>query len=135
MTSEVTHSKKINETGINKNKPPRFDQDVQEKPHDDGEKNKSSSIRERTTQPVKNHNNPLFFQTGSKDLAARSLIYVLEADNGVLTEREIANEFSDEHLMELKSKSNNDEPWIQFHRVNIKNSSRLEGLIKCSDLV
>ncbi|GJR50323.1 reverse transcriptase domain-containing protein [Tanacetum coccineum] len=29
----------------------------------------------------------------------------------VLTEREIANEFSDEHLMVLKSKSNNDEPW------------------------
>ena len=29
-------------------------------------------------------------------------------------------------------------PWagrIQFHRLNIKNDSRLEGLIKCSDLV
>ncbi|GJX29156.1 hypothetical protein Tco_0237235 [Tanacetum coccineum] len=52
MTSEATHSKEINETGINKNEPPRFEQDVQEKPHDDGEKNKSSSIRERTTQPL-----------------------------------------------------------------------------------
>ncbi|GKC32739.1 hypothetical protein Tco_1040033, partial [Tanacetum coccineum] len=52
MTSEATHSKKIHETGINKNEPPRFEQDVQEKPHDDGEKNKSSSIRERTTQPL-----------------------------------------------------------------------------------
>ncbi|GKE18805.1 reverse transcriptase domain-containing protein, partial [Tanacetum coccineum] len=40
------------ETGINKNKPPRFEQDVQENPHDDGKKNKSSSIRERTTQPL-----------------------------------------------------------------------------------
>nr|GEW26136.1 hypothetical protein [Tanacetum cinerariifolium] len=29
----------------------------------------------------------------------------------VLTEREITDEFSDEHLMALKSKSNNDEPW------------------------
>ncbi|GJZ53662.1 reverse transcriptase domain-containing protein [Tanacetum coccineum] len=29
----------------------------------------------------------------------------------VLTKREIADEFSDEHLMTLKSKSNNDEPW------------------------
>ncbi|GJV00887.1 hypothetical protein Tco_1330157 [Tanacetum coccineum] len=29
----------------------------------------------------------------------------------VLTEREIADKFSDVHLMELKSKSNNDEPW------------------------
>ncbi|GJV77048.1 reverse transcriptase domain-containing protein [Tanacetum coccineum] len=30
----------------------------------------------------------------------------------VLTEREIADEFSDKHLMALKSKSNNDEPWF-----------------------
>ncbi|GJT62692.1 reverse transcriptase domain-containing protein [Tanacetum coccineum] len=52
MTSEATRSKEINETGINKNEPPRFEQDVQEKPHDDGVKNKSSSIRERTTQPL-----------------------------------------------------------------------------------
>ncbi|GKE36370.1 hypothetical protein Tco_1459775 [Tanacetum coccineum] len=52
MTSEATNSKKINETGINKNEPPRFEQDVQEKPHDDGVENKSSSIRERTTQPL-----------------------------------------------------------------------------------
>ncbi|GJX23167.1 reverse transcriptase domain-containing protein [Tanacetum coccineum] len=52
MTSEATGSKEINETRINKNEPPRFEQDVQEKPHDDGEKNKSLSIRERTTQPL-----------------------------------------------------------------------------------
>ncbi|GJV32356.1 hypothetical protein Tco_1392756 [Tanacetum coccineum] len=52
MTSEATHSKEINETRINKNEQPRFEQDMQEKLHDDGEKNKSSSIRERTTQPL-----------------------------------------------------------------------------------
>nr|GEZ27523.1 reverse transcriptase domain-containing protein [Tanacetum cinerariifolium] len=52
MTSEVTRSKEINETKINKNEPPRFEQDVQEKPHNDGKKNKSSSIHERTTQPL-----------------------------------------------------------------------------------
>ncbi|GKB95953.1 hypothetical protein Tco_0982090 [Tanacetum coccineum] len=52
MTSETTRSKKINETGINKNEPPRFEQDVQEKPHDDGVENKSSSIPERTNQPL-----------------------------------------------------------------------------------
>ncbi|GJV47484.1 hypothetical protein Tco_1437696 [Tanacetum coccineum] len=52
MTSEVTRSKEINETGINKNEPPRFEQDVLEKPHDDGEENKSSSIPERTNQPL-----------------------------------------------------------------------------------
>ncbi|KAJ0538891.1 putative UDP-glucuronate decarboxylase [Helianthus annuus] len=36
------------------------------------------------------------------------------------------------HLLEPDSL-----PWaghIQFHRINIKNDSRLEGLIKCSDL-
>ncbi|GKB46397.1 putative ribonuclease H-like domain-containing protein, partial [Tanacetum coccineum] len=52
MTSEATRSKEINETGINMNEPPRFEQDMPKKPHDDGEKNKSSSIRERTTQPL-----------------------------------------------------------------------------------
>ncbi|GJZ52469.1 reverse transcriptase domain-containing protein [Tanacetum coccineum] len=52
MTSEVTCSKEINETGINENEPPRFEQDVQEKAHDDGVENKSSSICERTTQPL-----------------------------------------------------------------------------------
>nr|GEV96389.1 hypothetical protein [Tanacetum cinerariifolium] len=35
MKSEVTRSKEINETGINKNEPPRFEQDVHEKPHND----------------------------------------------------------------------------------------------------
>ncbi|GKB53325.1 hypothetical protein Tco_0904078 [Tanacetum coccineum] len=48
----MTTSKEIKEIGINKNKPPRFEQDVQEKPHDDGVENKSSSINEKTTQPL-----------------------------------------------------------------------------------
>ncbi|GJV58498.1 hypothetical protein Tco_1459503 [Tanacetum coccineum] len=52
MTSEATPSKEVNEIGINKNEPPRFEQDVQEKLHDDDVKNKSSSIPERTTQPL-----------------------------------------------------------------------------------
>ncbi|GJU41074.1 reverse transcriptase domain-containing protein [Tanacetum coccineum] len=52
MTSEATPSKEINEIGINKNEPSIFEQDVQEKPHDDGVENKSSSIPERTTQPL-----------------------------------------------------------------------------------
>ncbi|GKA87296.1 DNA-directed DNA polymerase [Tanacetum coccineum] len=52
MTSEATPSKEINESGINKNEPPRFEQDVQEKLYDDGAENKSSSIPERTTQPL-----------------------------------------------------------------------------------
>ncbi|GKC82150.1 reverse transcriptase domain-containing protein [Tanacetum coccineum] len=44
MTSKATRSKEINETGINKNEPPRFEQDVQEKPHDDGVENKSLTL-------------------------------------------------------------------------------------------
>ncbi|GKA56724.1 reverse transcriptase domain-containing protein [Tanacetum coccineum] len=52
MTSEATRSKEINKTRINKNKPHRFEQDVREKPHDDGVENKSLSIPERTTQPL-----------------------------------------------------------------------------------
>ncbi|GJV43640.1 hypothetical protein Tco_1428176 [Tanacetum coccineum] len=52
MTSKATRSKEINETGININEPPGFEQDVQEKPNDDGVENKSSSIPERTTQPL-----------------------------------------------------------------------------------
>nr|GEY97716.1 ribonuclease H-like domain, Gag-pre-integrase domain protein [Tanacetum cinerariifolium] len=52
MTAEATPSKEINETGINKNEPPRFEQDVQKKPHDVGVKNISLSIPERTTKPL-----------------------------------------------------------------------------------
>nr|GFD61532.1 hypothetical protein [Tanacetum cinerariifolium] len=52
MTFEATHSKEINETGLKKNEPPIFKQDVQEKPNDDGVEIKSSSIPERTTQPL-----------------------------------------------------------------------------------
>ncbi|GJR54761.1 reverse transcriptase domain-containing protein [Tanacetum coccineum] len=204
ITSEATRSKEINEIGINENEPPRFEQDVQEKPHDDGEKNKSSSIRERTTQPlVKPQQSSVPFpnrvrkekeealqrnflenlkqldinipfiealmqipkyakylkilltnksrleeacmettnercstvllnELPSKEKDPRNFTIpcqVLEkhkeaedlaTDHSsrlenphmeVLTEREIADKFSDEHLMALKSKSNNDEPW------------------------
>ncbi|GJX46103.1 putative reverse transcriptase domain-containing protein [Tanacetum coccineum] len=52
MTFEATSSKEINETRINKNEPLRFEQDVQEKPHDDGVENKSSSIPEKAAHPL-----------------------------------------------------------------------------------
>ncbi|GJV95169.1 reverse transcriptase domain-containing protein [Tanacetum coccineum] len=47
----------------------------------------------------------------TKDLAVDHSSRLENPHMEVLTEREIANEFSDEHLMVLKSKSNNDEPW------------------------
>nr|GEZ67360.1 hypothetical protein [Tanacetum cinerariifolium] len=49
MTSEATPGKEVNETGINKNEPPRFEQDVQKKPHDNVMENRSLSISERAT--------------------------------------------------------------------------------------
>ncbi|GKC16296.1 hypothetical protein Tco_1013078 [Tanacetum coccineum] len=204
MTSEASHSKKFNETGFNKNEPPKFEQDVQENPHDDGVENKSSSIRERTTQPlVKSQQsfvpfpNPVrkekeealqqFFLENLKqldinipfiealvqipryakylknlrmnksrfeeactetmnkrcstvlvnelpskekelrcftthcqvlekhkeieDLAADHLYRFQNPHMEELTEREIADKLSDKHLLMLKSKFNNDEPW------------------------
>ncbi|GKD64529.1 reverse transcriptase domain-containing protein [Tanacetum coccineum] len=176
MTFKATRKKEINETGINKNKPLRFEQYVQEKPYDDGEKNKSSSIRERTTQPLnlkqldinipfikalvkmpkyakylkslltnKSKHKEAYTETmnercsavllnkvplkekyptsftipcqvlekhkEAEDLAAYYLSTLENPHMEVLTEREIADKFSDEHLMALKSKSNNDEPY------------------------
>ncbi|GJS16783.1 hypothetical protein Tco_0411255 [Tanacetum coccineum] len=52
MTSEATPSKDIKETGINKNEPLMFKQDVLKKMHDVGVEHKSLSIPERTTQPL-----------------------------------------------------------------------------------
>ncbi|GJR56569.1 reverse transcriptase domain-containing protein [Tanacetum coccineum] len=204
MTSEVTRSKEINETGINKNEPPRFEQDVQEKPHDDGVENKSSSIPERTTRPLvkpqqssipfpnqvrkekeevlqckflenlkqldinipfieallqipkyveylkslltnksrleeactettnercsavllnelpSKEKDPRNFTTPcqvfekhkeAEDLAVDHLSRFENPHMEVLTKREIADKLSDENLMVLKPKSNNDEPW------------------------
>ncbi|GKC40671.1 reverse transcriptase domain-containing protein, partial [Tanacetum coccineum] len=74
MTSEATRSKEIKETRINKNKPPRFEQDMQEKSHDDGVENKSSSIPERTTQPLLGLGEPTSTRM-SLELADRSIQY------------------------------------------------------------
>ncbi|GJT25534.1 reverse transcriptase domain-containing protein [Tanacetum coccineum] len=87
MKFEANRSKKINETGIKKNEPPRFEQDMPEKPQDDGVENKSS-----------------------KDLVADHSSRLENPHMEVLAERKIADESSNEHLMALKSNSNNDEP-------------------------
>ncbi|GJR82022.1 reverse transcriptase domain-containing protein [Tanacetum coccineum] len=47
----------------------------------------------------------------TEDLAAYHSSRLENPHMEVLTEREIANEFSDEHLMVLKSKSKDNEPW------------------------
>ncbi|GJW06034.1 reverse transcriptase domain-containing protein [Tanacetum coccineum] len=114
MTSKVTRGKEINETKNNKSDPPRFEQNVPEKPHNDGEKNKSSSIRERTTQPlVKPQQSSIPFPNRkhkeAKILAANHLFENSHME--VLIEKEIADKFFDKHLMVLKSKFNDDEPW------------------------
>ncbi|GKB42076.1 reverse transcriptase domain-containing protein [Tanacetum coccineum] len=194
---------KLESTRINKKEPPRFEQDVQEKPHDVVE-NKSSSIPRRTNQPlVKPQQSSIPFPNRvrkekeealqrnflenlkqldinipfiealvqipkyakylkslltnkskleeactetmnercsavllnklplkekdptsftipcqvlekhkeTEDLAADHSSRLENLHMEVLTEREIADKFSDEHLMALKSKSNNNEPW------------------------
>ncbi|GJT00253.1 retrovirus-related pol polyprotein from transposon TNT 1-94 [Tanacetum coccineum] len=179
MTSKATRSKEINETGINKNEPPRFEH-VQEKPHDDSVENKSFSIPEKAAHPlVKSQQssipfpnrvrkekeealqqiflenskqldiNILFIEAllqipkyakylkslltnksrleeacteikkmkvlekhkEAEDLAADHISRFESPHIEVLTEREIADKFSDEHLMVLKSKFKDDEPW------------------------
>ncbi|GKC60763.1 reverse transcriptase domain-containing protein [Tanacetum coccineum] len=156
MTSEATRSKEINESGISKNKPPRFEQDVREKPHDDDEKNKSltlvqipkyakylksllmnkSRLKEACTEIMNERcstvllnelpskqNDPMSFTTLCQVLKKPKEAEYLVADHSsrfqkphmeVLTEREIADKFFDQHLIELKSKSNNDESWYAY---------------------
>ncbi|GJV65201.1 reverse transcriptase domain-containing protein [Tanacetum coccineum] len=48
---------------------------------------------------------------GAKNLAADHLSRPENPNMGMLTEREIADEFPDEHLMALKITPDNDEPW------------------------
>ncbi|GJY47813.1 hypothetical protein Tco_0437769 [Tanacetum coccineum] len=197
MTSEVIRSKEINETRINKNEPPRFEQDVQEKPHDDGVENKSSSIPERTTQilvkpqqssiPFPNQvrkekeealqrkflenlkqlninilfieallqipkyakylksllmnksrleeactettnercSNVLLNELPSKEKDPRSFTTLCQVLEKHKEAGEIADKFFDEHLMVLKSKFNNDEPWFGVPKALI--SDRVYG--------
>nr|GFA01736.1 hypothetical protein [Tanacetum cinerariifolium] len=115
MTSEATRSKEINETEINKNKPPRFEEDVKESrmmmvlscpAQQTAIKRKRKRPRSFTTpcQVLEKHKE-------AEDLAADHLSRFENPHIKVLTEREIADKFSNEHLMVLKSKFNNDEPW------------------------
>ncbi|GJU17573.1 reverse transcriptase domain-containing protein [Tanacetum coccineum] len=152
MTSEATRSKKNKETRINKNEPLRFEQDIQEKPHDDGVEYKSltlvqipkyakylkslltnkSKLEEACTETMKERclavlldelplkeKDPGSFtipcqvlkkHKETEDLVADHSSWLENPHMKVLIEREIANDFFEEHLMALKSKSNNDEP-------------------------
>ncbi|GKC61146.1 reverse transcriptase domain-containing protein [Tanacetum coccineum] len=128
MTSEAILSKEINENGINENEPPRFKQDVQEKPHDDGEKKnlqvfvkgllnhwclaQRTAIKEKDIGSFTISCQVLEKHKETKELAADYSSRLENPHMEVLTEREIADEFFDEHLMALKSKSTNDEPWF-----------------------
>ncbi|GKA75229.1 hypothetical protein Tco_0781607 [Tanacetum coccineum] len=127
MTSEATRSKEINETGINKNEPPIFEQDVQEKPLEEA---CTEIMNERCSAVLLNklplkEKDPRSFTIPCQVLEKHKEAKILAANHlfenphmEVLTEREIANKFSDEHLMVLKSKFNNDEPWLPIRRFN-----------------
>ncbi|GKD53448.1 reverse transcriptase domain-containing protein [Tanacetum coccineum] len=49
---------------------------------------------------------------GAENLAADHLSRLENPNMGILTEKEIADEFPDEHLMVLKTTPDNDEPWL-----------------------
>ncbi|GJV49122.1 reverse transcriptase domain-containing protein [Tanacetum coccineum] len=49
---------------------------------------------------------------GADNLAADHLSRLENPNIGILTEKEIVDEFLDEHRMVLKTTSNNDEPWL-----------------------
>ncbi|GJV28435.1 reverse transcriptase domain-containing protein [Tanacetum coccineum] len=49
---------------------------------------------------------------GAENLAADHLSRLENPNMGIVTEKEIANEFPDEHLMVLKTAPNDDEPWL-----------------------
>ncbi|GKC67220.1 reverse transcriptase domain-containing protein [Tanacetum coccineum] len=51
------------------------------------------------------------YGVGSENLAADHLSRLENPNLGAFTEKEIADEFFDEHLMILKAKLNDDEPW------------------------
>ncbi|GKC51700.1 reverse transcriptase domain-containing protein, partial [Tanacetum coccineum] len=54
---------------------------------------------------------------GAENLAAYHLSRLENPDLGVLTEKEIVDEFLDEHLMILKAKLNDNEPWLCLDNV------------------
>nr|GEZ01096.1 hypothetical protein [Tanacetum cinerariifolium] len=78
---KMTSSNEINETRITKNEPPRFEQDVQEKPHDDGVENKSSSIPEKTTQPLTFEKRKRFFSQVKTYFSEEPYAFKLCMDN------------------------------------------------------
>nr|GEZ08844.1 hypothetical protein [Tanacetum cinerariifolium] len=94
VTSETSPSKEINETGINKNDLPDLNKMC-----------RKSRMMSFTIpfQVLEKHKE-------AEDLAADHLSRFKNPHMEVLTEREIAHIFFDEHLMVLKSKFNNDEP-------------------------
>ncbi|GKB69927.1 reverse transcriptase domain-containing protein [Tanacetum coccineum] len=71
---------------------------------------------------------------GAENLAADHLSRLKNPDLGVFTEEEIADKFSDEHLMMLKAKPNDDEPWLcpdNIIRRCVAGSEILEILAHC----
>ncbi|GKA21498.1 hypothetical protein Tco_0701487, partial [Tanacetum coccineum] len=92
---------------INKNKPPRFEQDVQEKPHDDGVENKSSSIPERTTQPLTQADSFAFVHELKQEMHA-DLKYVESLEDEIDELESDKAEFSNMYDMLLQECVSND---------------------------
>ncbi|GJY60154.1 reverse transcriptase domain-containing protein [Tanacetum coccineum] len=112
MMSEAAPSKEINEIGINKNEPPRLEEACTVTMNE-----KCSAVllnelpsKEKDPRSFTIPCQVLQKHKEAEDLVADHLSRFENPHMEVLTEREIADKFSDEHLMVLKSKFNNDEP-------------------------
>ncbi|GJY10496.1 hypothetical protein Tco_0378681 [Tanacetum coccineum] len=113
MMSKAAPSKEINEIGINKNEPPRLEEACTVTI------NKKCSAVLLNELPSK-EKDPRSFTVPcqvlekhkeAEDLAADHLSRFENSHMEVLIEKEIADKFFDKHLMVLKSKFNDDEPW------------------------
>ncbi|GKE24163.1 reverse transcriptase domain-containing protein [Tanacetum coccineum] len=118
MTSEATHTKEINKTGINKTEPLRFEQDVLEEACTEIMNERCSAVllnklpsKEKDPRSFTTPCQVLEKHKEAEDLVVDHLSRFENPHMEVLTEREIADKFFDEHLMVLNSKFNNDEPW------------------------
>ncbi|GJT45553.1 VIER F-box protein 2 [Tanacetum coccineum] len=69
-----------------------------------------TSLEKKSTKLVKHQSSGIL--CGAENLAADHLSRLENPYLGVFTEEEIANKFPDEHLMMLKAKPNDDEPWL-----------------------
>ncbi|GJR61757.1 hypothetical protein Tco_1503919 [Tanacetum coccineum] len=102
---KMNTSKEIKETGINKNEPPRFEQDVHEKLHDDGVENKSLNFQdnpddEEDTRSSQEYMNDLELECHERALLAKSKRFFKKGTQRLSDEEEVLSDAND--MVEVK---------------------------------